>query len=113
MRRITARTAALTAAAALTLSACGGGGGSEEPAAVATTPSGPVTLSFTFWGNDDRAARYAEAITNTATSTPTSSTPTATRPVALPRSPRSPSAARLVIADRPRRAPRPAPGPAT
>ncbi|WP_129339618.1 ABC transporter substrate-binding protein [Cellulomonas endophytica] len=62
MRRITARTAALTAAAALTLSACGGGGGSEEPAAVATTPSGPVTLSFTFWGNDDRAARYAEAI---------------------------------------------------
>ncbi|WP_104179236.1 ABC transporter substrate-binding protein [Arthrobacter sp. B0490] len=57
-RRTLTGVAAL-AAAGLALTGCGGGGG--EPAAVDTEEQ--ITLNYTFWGNDDRAARYDEAIT--------------------------------------------------
>ncbi len=50
---------ALGAAAALALSACAGG--SATPAAT-FDPDEKVTLTFTWWGNDDRAARYESLI---------------------------------------------------
>ena len=40
-------------AAALVLTGCGGS--SSEPAALDTEEQ--ITLNYTFWGNDDRAAR--------------------------------------------------------
>lgn len=46
--------AAVTAVTALALAGCAP---TEEPAS-----DEPVTLSFTWWGNDDRAARYQKAI---------------------------------------------------
>lgn len=57
MKRCMKVSAVLTAAT-LTATACGGsdsGGGSGGG-------SGDVTLTMTWWGNDDRAQRYAEAI---------------------------------------------------
>ena len=51
--------AALFASTALALTACGSGG--EETAPEATEsfdPQAAVSLNFTWWGNDDRAARY-------------------------------------------------------
>ena len=51
---------ALTMAAALMLTACGGNGGGE--AGGTPDPNEEVTLNFTWWGNEDRAERYNEAI---------------------------------------------------
>lgn len=51
---------AVTVAAALMLTACGGNGGGE--AGGTPDPNEEVTLNFTWWGNDDRAERYNEAI---------------------------------------------------
>ena len=51
-------TAAVVSAAALTLASCAGdGGGSGE-----YDPDADVTLTFAFWGNDDRAERYNQLI---------------------------------------------------
>ena len=51
-------TAAVVSAAALTLASCAGdGGGSVE-----YDPDADVTLTFAFWGNDDRAERYNQLI---------------------------------------------------
>ncbi|WP_240675584.1 ABC transporter substrate-binding protein [Cellulomonas endophytica] len=67
-RRRRARTAAASAvAAALLLTACGGGGGAADGAATGDGASsdgggGTVTLDLVWWGNDDRAARYEEAV---------------------------------------------------
>ena len=55
--------AALFASTALALTACGSGG--EETAPEATEsfdPQAAVSLNFTWWGNDDRAARYEQLI---------------------------------------------------
>ncbi|KNC16349.1 hypothetical protein AC792_15270 [Arthrobacter sp. RIT-PI-e] len=49
---------AALAVSGLALTGCGGGGG--EPAALETDEA--ITLNYTFWGNDDRAGRYTEAI---------------------------------------------------
>lgn len=51
---------AVTMAAALMLTACGGNGGGE--AGGTPDPNEEVTLNFTWWGNEDRATRYNEAI---------------------------------------------------
>ncbi|NQX29909.1 extracellular solute-binding protein [Microbacteriaceae bacterium VKM Ac-2854] len=51
---------AVAAVAALGLSACAGGGGSSAGATL--DPDEEVTLNYTFWGNDDRAGRYDQAI---------------------------------------------------
>ncbi|WP_298457460.1 ABC transporter substrate-binding protein [uncultured Cellulomonas sp.] len=63
MKRYTLKVAGVAAAAALALTACSGGG-TETPAEGAATadPTEDVTLNFTWWGNDDRASRYQEAI---------------------------------------------------
>jgi multiple sugar transport system substrate-binding protein len=56
--------AAATTTVALVLTACGGGGGTEEPgSAESLSTDEAVTLSMAWWGNDDRAAKYEEAIT--------------------------------------------------
>ena len=63
MRRHTLQVIGAAAAASMVLAACGGndtpdeGTGGEEPAG-----DEPVTLNMTWWGNDDRAQRYEEAI---------------------------------------------------
>ncbi len=56
--------AAATSAVALVLTACGGGGGTtEEPGSgEELNTEEQVTLSMAWWGNDDRAAKYEEAI---------------------------------------------------
>lgn len=63
MKRYTLKAVGIAAAAALTLGACSGGD-AEAPAEGAATadPNEEVTLNFTWWGNDDRAARYEEAL---------------------------------------------------
>lgn len=55
---------AAAAFAALALSACSGGGSpASEPAPTATLDEAKdVTISFAWWGNDDRAAKYEESI---------------------------------------------------
>lgn len=65
--RIARRTiggAGVAAVAALTLAACSGGGttggGGSEPEPVPTDRD--ITLTMAWWGNDDRAARYEEAV---------------------------------------------------
>jgi multiple sugar transport system substrate-binding protein len=64
MKRIIWKTVAVAAVAALALTACSSGdSGDAEPTASTTGPdTSPVTLNFTWWGNDDRAARYNEAL---------------------------------------------------
>jgi multiple sugar transport system substrate-binding protein len=64
MKRTLWKTAAVAAVAALALTACSSGGsGDAEPTATTTGPdTSPVTLNFTWWGNDDRAARYNDAL---------------------------------------------------
>ncbi len=64
MKRIIWKTAAGAAVAALALTACSSGdSGDAEPTASSTGPdTSEVTLNFTWWGNDDRAARYNEAL---------------------------------------------------
>jgi len=65
MKRTLWKSAAVAAVAALALTACssGGSGDAADPTASSTGPdTSPVTLNFTWWGNDDRAARYNEAL---------------------------------------------------
>lgn len=69
MKRRTVTLAALATAAALTVSACGGGGsdpdatgGGETGGGGTFDPQGEATLTMTWWGNDDRADRYNQAI---------------------------------------------------
>ncbi len=50
----------IVAAGALALSGCGGA--ADTPAAATFDPDEKVTLTYAFWGNDDRAARYDELI---------------------------------------------------
>ncbi|MHA6513047.1 ABC transporter substrate-binding protein [Tessaracoccus sp. Z1128] len=52
---------ALIASAALALTACGGGETAPEVTA-SFDPNEAVSLTFTWWGNDDRAARYEKLI---------------------------------------------------
>lgn len=55
--------AAATGAVALVLTACGGGGTTTEPgSAEELSTDEAITLSMAWWGNDDRAAKYEEAI---------------------------------------------------
>lgn len=55
--------AAVAATAALALTACGGG---DDPADAGTggtvDPDEEITLTMTWWGNDDRAERYNQAL---------------------------------------------------
>ena len=51
--------AAIAAVAAISLTACSGGG---APGLGHVDPDEEITLDYTFWGNDDRAARYDQAI---------------------------------------------------
>ncbi|WP_236720362.1 ABC transporter substrate-binding protein [Rathayibacter sp. VKM Ac-2630] len=51
--------AAIAAVAAISLTACSGGGASGSST---VDPDEEITLDYTFWGNDDRAARYDQAI---------------------------------------------------
>ncbi|QCB92539.1 ABC transporter substrate-binding protein [Cellulomonas shaoxiangyii] len=64
MMRSVLKASGLAAVAALGLAACSGGSGGEaSPAASGgADDTTPVTLDFTWWGNDDRAARYTEAL---------------------------------------------------
>jgi multiple sugar transport system substrate-binding protein len=64
MKRYTLKAVGIAAAAALTLTACGGGGEAEPQAEASASadPNAPVTLTFTWWGSDDRATRYEEAL---------------------------------------------------
>jgi len=63
MKRYTLKAVGIAAAAALALTACGGGGDAEPQAeATSADPNAPVTLNFTWWGNDDRASRYEQAL---------------------------------------------------
>jgi multiple sugar transport system substrate-binding protein len=58
-RRHLLTAAAMTGAAILALTGCASGGGGEAPA---YDPDEEVTLTFTWWGNDDRAQRYQQLI---------------------------------------------------
>lgn len=49
----------IVAAGALALSGCGG---AQAPAAAEFDPDEKVTLTYAFWGNDDRAQRYDQLI---------------------------------------------------
>lgn len=63
MTHATTRRALLAIAVAGSLAACSGGSGDGGDAGGATGDGGgDVTLNFTWWGNDDRAQRYEEAI---------------------------------------------------
>jgi len=64
MKRHTLKVIGIAAAAALALTACSGGGGStSNPKKTAGgVETGPVTITMTWWGNDDRASRYKQAI---------------------------------------------------
>ena len=66
MKRSTLSAVAVAAAAALTLAACGGGSNDNGDNGVADGDSGGgsaenVTLTVTWWGNDDRAERTRKA----------------------------------------------------
>ncbi len=55
--------AAAATAAALALTACSGGGGGNNSGEAATLdPDEQITLRLDWWGNDDRAERYNQAI---------------------------------------------------
>ncbi|MGF0114894.1 ABC transporter substrate-binding protein [Promicromonospora sp. Marseille-Q5078] len=58
--RVTGAIAALAVTVGLT-AACGNGGGSAGPAAPVATDE-DITLTFAWWGNDDRAERYEKSI---------------------------------------------------
>lgn len=52
----------VAAAATLSLAACGGDASSSPEGTAEFNPEEKVTLNFTWWGNDDRAARYNKLI---------------------------------------------------
>jgi multiple sugar transport system substrate-binding protein len=58
-RRRLLSAAAITGAAMLAMTGCAGGGDGD---AAAYDPDAEVTLTFTWWGNDDRAQRYQQLI---------------------------------------------------
>lgn len=62
--RRTATAIAATAVAVLALTGCSGSGpaASGDGNAAAFDPDTDVTVNFTWWGNDDRASKYTEAI---------------------------------------------------
>jgi multiple sugar transport system substrate-binding protein len=53
---------AAASAAALALTACSGGGGGSAGVAEELDPEEEITLSLAWWGNDDRAEKYEEAV---------------------------------------------------
>jgi multiple sugar transport system substrate-binding protein len=59
--RRTATAVAATAATILALTGCAGSGPAAEGGST-FDPDKEVTVNFTWWGNDDRAAKYTEAI---------------------------------------------------
>lgn len=64
IKRSTVKGIAAVAFTALALSACSGGGSgaaTQAPTATLDTEK-DVTISFAWWGNDDRAAKYEESI---------------------------------------------------
>ncbi|MFE5336668.1 ABC transporter substrate-binding protein [Isoptericola sp. NPDC056573] len=60
LARLSGAVAAIAVTVGLT-AACGNGGADAGPAAKVSTDE-DITLSFAWWGNDDRAARYEKAI---------------------------------------------------
>src|SRR5699024_10320831 len=54
--------AAAATAAALALTACSGGGGVDSGEAASLDPDEQITLRLDWWGNDDRADRYNQAV---------------------------------------------------
>jgi len=60
--RRTAAVVAATAAAILALTGCAGSGPAASDGGSKFDPDTDVTVNFTWWGNDDRAAKYTEAI---------------------------------------------------
>ncbi|HZL03453.1 MAG TPA: extracellular solute-binding protein [Cellulomonas sp.] len=64
MKRIVLTTMGMAASVALALAACSSGdSGTSTPSTDSSTPdTSPVTITFRWWGNDDRAARYTEAL---------------------------------------------------
>ena len=60
LARLSGAVAAIAVTVGLT-AACGNGGADAGPAAKVSTDE-DITLSFAWWGNDDRAAKYEEAI---------------------------------------------------
>ena len=63
MKRHTLKAVGIAAAAALALAACAGGASGTDPKQAADgAETGPVTITMTWWGNDDRASRYKQAI---------------------------------------------------
>ncbi|GIT79033.1 lipoprotein [Leifsonia sp. LS1] len=61
MSRRIAASLAIAAAAALALAGCSGGG-AAKPADVTFDKDTKAEISFSWWGNDDRAARFEQAI---------------------------------------------------
>ena len=59
-KRVAIAAAAALAATTIALAGCSGGGGAEPESTF--DPDEKVTLNFTWWGNDDRAARYESLI---------------------------------------------------
>jgi len=60
--RRTATAFAATAAAVLALTGCAGSGPAASEGGSSFDPDTKVTVNFTWWGNDDRASKYTEAI---------------------------------------------------
>ncbi|GAB7192698.1 extracellular solute-binding protein [Kineococcus sp. NUM-3379] len=54
--------AAIFCAASLGLTACGGGEAGEASGGTSEKPSGPVEITYTWWGSQDRADRMQKAI---------------------------------------------------
>jgi multiple sugar transport system substrate-binding protein len=60
--RRTAAAVAATAVTILALAGCAGSGPAATEGGSEFDPDAEVTVNFTWWGNDDRAAKYTEAI---------------------------------------------------
>jgi multiple sugar transport system substrate-binding protein len=60
--RRTATAIAVTATAVLALTGCAGAGPAATEGGSSFDPDKEVTVNFTWWGNDDRASKYTEAI---------------------------------------------------
>ncbi|MFD2797614.1 ABC transporter substrate-binding protein [Promicromonospora vindobonensis] len=62
-RKAAVHATAIAAASALALSACGGGGTAASADAAPVATDRDIELSLVWWGDDDRASRYEEAVT--------------------------------------------------